>query len=155
MFLKINNNNNIKGVTLIELLIVVVIVGLLATIAFPNYQKYVQSTKATTEMSSLNSYKTAVMLCIQINISRDSCNDGSENIPKGFSSAGKKGVESVSIKNAIIKTKLTAINPESKERVFVELAAMSFEGIFEWQISCSDFKYGSIVEGCSKDIVLM
>ncbi|MEX2123908.1 MAG: type IV pilin protein [Woeseia sp.] len=44
---------NIRGVTLIELMIVVVIVSILAAIAYPNYRQYVQKSKRNEAKAAL------------------------------------------------------------------------------------------------------
>lgn len=45
--------SNQRGFTLIEMMIVVAIIGVLAAIAYPNYQKYVIKTKRTDMMSEM------------------------------------------------------------------------------------------------------
>lgn len=52
---KIKNN---RGFTLIELLIVVAIVGILAAIAIPSYNTFVDKAKFTTAIAALDSVRT-------------------------------------------------------------------------------------------------
>ena len=49
-----------KGITLIELMIVVVIVAILASIALPSYQQYVQRSKRVTAEGDLFAFRNAM-----------------------------------------------------------------------------------------------
>lgn len=51
--------SNQKGFTLIELMIVVAIIGILAAVALPQYQSYVQKSKFAETISAVNNVKSA------------------------------------------------------------------------------------------------
>lgn len=54
------NNLKNQGFTLIELMIVVAIIGILATIAYPSYQRYVIKTKRTDMMAELQNIASRI-----------------------------------------------------------------------------------------------
>lgn len=54
---------NKNGFTLIEMMIVIVIIAILATIAIPQYQRYVIRTQIIRGYAEMNSLRTAVEVC--------------------------------------------------------------------------------------------
>src|SRR5689334_893074 len=68
-----------QGFTLIELMIVVAIIGILAAVAIPQYKDYTAKAKVGNALSSVDSLKSAVALCIQENTGDKSVCDAGTN----------------------------------------------------------------------------
>ncbi|MDN7136934.1 prepilin-type N-terminal cleavage/methylation domain-containing protein [Pseudidiomarina sp. 1ASP75-14] len=151
-----------KGFTLIELMIVVAIIGILAAVAIPLYSDYTQRAKASTGMSALSSYKTAIALCYQKQGSFASCSTaGTNGIPDGVTApasatadAPVAGLREVTIgADGVINATLDAVPATGTGFIDVTLtpAAAAGSANMSWTIACSDFaaEDGSRVDGCT------
>lgn len=69
------------GFTLIELLMSLTIVGLLAAIAVPTYQTYMDKARYTEMVNASSPYRTAVGVCYQRTGTLTTCIGGQNGIP--------------------------------------------------------------------------
>ena len=80
---KMNFQKSQQGLTLIELMIVTAVIGILASIAFPAYQRYVIKSKFSEVIFASTPYKLGVELCFQRegSLTADNCTNAKGGIP--------------------------------------------------------------------------
>ncbi|MES2205060.1 MAG: prepilin-type N-terminal cleavage/methylation domain-containing protein [Pseudomonadota bacterium] len=101
----------INGFSLIELMVVVAIVGILAAIAVPSYQKYIEKAKFSEVISSSEPYKLAVSLDLQESIPIAELNSGEHDIP--IFSEATENLENIVVNAGVITATATAALDES------------------------------------------
>jgi len=83
------SNRDASGFTMIELMIVIAVIGILATVAIPQYGRYIERAKFTEIITTTSTYKTAVSLCMQEDNGPDNCTPGSYvSIPPDLGPSG-------------------------------------------------------------------
>ena len=148
--MKLNKKNN--GFTLIELLIGVIIIGVLIAIGSPYYNKYIQSSKVNSSLTSLSFYKTSIIVCLQTKTNHRVCNGGEHNIPQNFSDNSIRGIQSIKTKMSVINVVSEVFLPDINKHIKIQYKPISKKSVFEWEISCNDYNIGTIVENCFKTI---
>lgn len=104
----------INGFSLIELMVVVAIVGILAAIAIPSYQKYIEKAKFSEVIASTEPYKLAVSLDLQENTPIGELNSGQHDIP--IFTEATENLASITVSAGIITATAT---PSLKENTYI------------------------------------
>ena len=85
----LHSNRKSSGFTMIELMIVIAIIGILATVAIPQYGRYVERAKFSEIITTTSTYKTAVSLCMQEDNGPTNCTPGNYvSIPPNLGPSG-------------------------------------------------------------------
>ena len=129
------NTKNQKGFTLIELMIVVAIIGILAAIALPAYQNYVQKAKFSELLNASAGAKTAVEICFQSNDALAPCDAEANGVPADIDEADD--VVGVATENGVI-TVSTNGNHSLPNAEVVFRPTDSGNGSLTWAIECDD-----------------
>jgi prepilin-type N-terminal cleavage/methylation domain-containing protein len=95
------------GFTLIELMIVVSIIGILAMMAIPSYQGYVQRARFAEVIANTEIYKMAVSLALQTGSTLHDLTNGIDGIPP--EPKATKNIASIKVINGIITATATEI----------------------------------------------
>jgi len=145
----LNMNKKQRGFTLIELMIVVAIVGILAAVAIPVYSDYTQRARASTGVSALEAYKTAVALCYQTNGNITACDNDVEGVPGAIAAGEVNGLASATVTDGVISATLEA-NDADGNAIEIAMTPTPTATNVNWEITCSDFALepGSRVDGC-------
>lgn len=99
-----------KGFTLIELMIVVAIVGILAAVAIPAYQSYVERSTFTEATAAMAPVKAGVAECYNITADLTDCDGGAFGVPADVSGLTDSLLKSVSTSNGVITIATNAVN---------------------------------------------
>ena len=98
-----------QGFTLIELMIVVAIIGILAAVAIPQYKNYTMKAKIGNALTSVDSVKTAIALCIQETGDKANCDAGANGVPATTSFTATREVSGITVTDGVIVATLQNI----------------------------------------------
>jgi|CXWL01.1.fsa_nt_gi prepilin-type N-terminal cleavage/methylation domain-containing protein len=138
-----------KGFTLIELMIVVVSIGILAAIAVPTYQSYVQKARFTEVVGATAPFKLGVESCFLYTQDLTACDSGTNGVP---AAAGASGfVTSVAVVDGQITGIGNALTGGATVILTPALAPAGSSALLTWSLAAGKLVLKEVEEDKDKD----
>ena len=101
------SKKNLRGYSLIELMLVVAIIGILTVIAIPSYQNYTKRARFAEIIAATEPFKLAIAIALQNGASTADLTNGKLGIPEG--STATKNLANIKVDNGVITATGTAL----------------------------------------------
>ena len=143
------------GFTMIELMIVVAIIGILAAVAVPAYQNYIQRTKVSGAIQGISGIKSHVVDCWVSNAGFSSCTGGSQGVPANIAT-GSGGatiayVDGVSTSAGAIVMTSTGVNTSGANMVITLTPTVVSEITVDWNLAGTGCRTTDVDRGIECD----
>lgn len=109
---------NIRGFTLLELMIAIAIVGILAMIAIPSYIHYTRKAYYSEIVNATGPYEIGVAECYQMTNDLQNCNSGSNGVPENITT-NTGGIASLIVNQGVITATPVEKNGFIKEDTYL------------------------------------